>query len=308
MTKTITYYDSKNEIMDEPEIRKYPTELFGHPYSEYEQNEGSSRKDFKNQHCPYLNAKCTKSRKSNKEIKIGTCSLGMHDKHLKKWIPNIICPQRLLDDKIFKDLKNIIFPKNRNIRRIQEVSIGDGKIDYVFVKCGKNKKVNDFCCVEFQTGDTTGSVWDAIIHMKKSWKYEKNNYKYGFNWAHQYQKTMMQQILKKGLIIEKWKKHLLIYFQDVGMRYLSNSPSSDINELKLNKSMKITSNKYYIHFVIFKMEWKRTKWVPTIDKLYDTTASNIINLLGAPKNKNKKTVSKFIDHIQDKLNDSTHIR
>lgn len=55
------------------ELGKYPTEVFGHVYSD---TGVDATNDRKCQHCPYLGRECTKPRKSEPHIKVGICTVG----------------------------------------------------------------------------------------------------------------------------------------------------------------------------------------------------------------------------------------
>ena len=95
----------------EPEIYKYPTELFGYPYTEFVKNNENAMKGMNEQYCPYLESKCKKFRKSNPDVKIGTCSLG-YKGPMSESIPVVICPHRIEINSVFEDIKNTIFPDN----------------------------------------------------------------------------------------------------------------------------------------------------------------------------------------------------
>lgn len=77
------------------------------------------QKILKSQQCPLLGKKCVKTRKSQPEISIGTCTVkyGKHNRDV------IICPHRLLENrKIFLDCIHLLtlhepgneFPKSQS--------------------------------------------------------------------------------------------------------------------------------------------------------------------------------------------------
>jgi hypothetical protein len=74
--------------------------------------------------------------------------------------------------------------------------------------------------VEFQAAGTTGTPWEAVLDFQKSRKFSKQTYNYGINWANEFAKTMMQQVYKKGMVVESWNKRIVFVMQDVGMEYL----------------------------------------------------------------------------------------
>ena len=292
--------------MDEPKIRMYPTELFGHVYTEYS-SPGKARDDMDAQHCPFLDSECTKFRKSEPSVKIGTCSLGWSGGRDKTWHPSVTCPERLYSDDVFRSLKRMIYGENA-VHVVKEANMGRGSFDYVFVKCDETGGIDDFCCVEFQTNGTTGTPWQGIVDIKKRGKYLKDAYKYNFNLANQYQKTMMQQVYKKGLIAEDWGKHLIFLLQDSGMAYLRRSITSDMTGLKPNTAMSIKGKERFIHFALFTMKWKSTRWVPVITELYDTTSSDVVNMLGSSHEIPVDGLDKFMDTLRGRIGGSAVVR
>lgn len=176
--------------MDEPRMGRYPTELFGHPYTEYT-SPGKAREDMVVQYCPFLDSECTKFRKSKPSVKIGTCSLGMSGDRGRTWHPSVTCPERLRTEEVFRSLKCMVFGDSP-VHVVPETNMSRGSFDFVFVKCDKDGEIDDFCCVEFQANGTTGTPWDGVMDIKRHGRYMKSKYKYNFNLANQYQKTMMQ--------------------------------------------------------------------------------------------------------------------
>lgn len=130
-------------------------ELFGHPTS--------ANLDWgpiaAQQACPFLGRKCTKIRKSQPEISIGTCSVT----HGRDKRPMLICPFRLLEGKqIFLDCIHLLTlhePGNQ-LHVVPEVAVPGGSVDY-FLASVRDGKVKDIVGVELQTMDTTGTVWPA---------------------------------------------------------------------------------------------------------------------------------------------------
>ncbi len=109
------------------------------------------------QWCPFTNTKCFKVRKSQPEISIGTCSVryGRDKKDI------IICPNRLLERKqVFTDCLHLLtlHEPGNELHVVPELSILGGSVDY-FLVSAKRRKVKDFVGIEFQTLDTTGTVW-----------------------------------------------------------------------------------------------------------------------------------------------------
>ena len=97
-----------------------------------------------------------------------------------------------------------------------------GSIDYALakVKHVTPTKVEDFICIEFQAAGTTGTPWEAVLDFQQARQFTRRNYEYGINWANEFAKAMMQQVYKKGMVVESWNKRIVFVLQDVGMRYL----------------------------------------------------------------------------------------
>jgi hypothetical protein len=108
-------------------------------------------------HCPYLNRRCVKTRKSSPSITIGTCSM-LYGKEQKDVI---ICPHRFLEKKqIFVDCLHLLSlhePGNQ-LHVVSEIGIPGGSVDYFLVSV-RNGKVKDFVGIELQALDTTGTIW-----------------------------------------------------------------------------------------------------------------------------------------------------
>lgn len=104
--------------------------------------------------CPYTQRVCTKMRKSDPDIKIGTCSVQYQHQDV------IICPYRLLEhNQIFIDCLHLLtmHEPGNELYLVPEVQIPGGHVDY-FLVSAKDKKVKDFIGIELQTMDTTGTV------------------------------------------------------------------------------------------------------------------------------------------------------
>jgi hypothetical protein len=111
----------------------------------------------KKQLCPFTSTKCFKVRKSNPAISIGTCSV----EYGKSRRNVIICPKRLLERRqVFTDCLHLLTQHDpgNELHVIPEMSIPGGNADY-FLASVKKGRVRDFVAIEFQTIDTTGTVW-----------------------------------------------------------------------------------------------------------------------------------------------------
>ena len=175
------------------------------------------------QHCPYLNRKCIKVRKSRPKISIGTCTVqyGREDASV------IICPYRLLERKqVFTDSLHLLtlHEPGNELHVVTEVTIPGGSVDYFLVST-KARKVMDFVGVELQTLDTTGTLWPERQRFLQSKevpvrKEDVNSDKgFGMNWK-MTAKTILVQLHHKIETFEGINKHLLVVVQDCLLDYM----------------------------------------------------------------------------------------
>lgn len=192
-------------------------ELFGN-------NTKIERNDWKNiiekQWCPYEDKRCYKVRKSQPDISIGTCTVLYGAKN----VPIIICPNRLLEKrKVFLDCIHLLqlHQPGNDIHIVSELSIPGGSVDYVIAST-KDNKVRDFVGIEFQTLDTTGTVWPERLKFLSNLgliktKIEKKSY--GMNWK-MTAKTILVQLHHKISTFEYLQKHLVLIVQDYFLEYM----------------------------------------------------------------------------------------
>ena len=167
------------------------------------------------QMCPYTKKTCTKMRKSNPDIKIGTCSVIYQNNNI------IICPFRLLEhNQIFIDCLHLLtlHEPGNELFLIPEVRIPGGNVDY-FLVSAKDKKIKDFIGIELQTMDTTGTVWPE----RQKFLYEQgfsvdqedidNKKTFGMNWKMTL-KTILIQMHHKSETFEHLNKHLVLIIQE----------------------------------------------------------------------------------------------
>jgi Restriction endonuclease NotI len=276
--------------MKEPIINKYPTEIFGYPFTEHSDKAIDA---LKQQFCPFLDGTCKKPRKSEPHIKIGVCSAGYKGGFLQAAIPVVLCPHRFETDSVFQSLQNEYFPTWKNVRWAKEVSIGvGGSVDFVATECVE-QAIQNFLCVEFQAAGTTGTPWQAILDFKENRTFTSDNYPYGINWANEFVKTMMQQVYKKGKIMAHWNRKIVFVFQDVGLSYIRSA--CDTSGLRPAKDSDP------IHFCTFKMVWNETKWDLVFAEKLSTDVEGINKILGGALAQDYLSVTTFMDNISRKL-------
>jgi hypothetical protein len=242
------------------------------------------------QYCSFLKGTCTKPRKSEPHIKVGVCSLGYKGSFTQDFLPVIVCPQRFREDVVFETVRNKYLANWKNVEWVSEVNLGvGGSVDYVAVTRNKRGKIEDFLCVEFQAAGTTGSPWQAVLDYKKHGQFLQNSYPFGINWANEFAKTMMQQVYKKGKIIDFWKQKIIFVVQDVAIDYLRSAvDTKDLRPKNANDP---------IHFCTFKMNWKESRWSLDFHEIVSTNLDGINRILGGADKEFYPTVEQFKENI-----------
>jgi hypothetical protein len=225
------------------------------------------------QMCPYIGRICTKMRKSDPDVKIGTCSVKYQNSHV------IICPFRLLEhNQIFIDCLHLLtmHEPGNELYLVPEVQIPGGHVDY-FLVSAKNKKVKDFIGIELQTMDTTGTVWpdrqkflnergisvnEEDVESKKS---------YGMNWKMTL-KTILIQMHHKSETFEHLNKHLVLIIQKPLFEHMkSDFDFGDIEGVRLGDPV-------HIHSYDFTKE--SNKMCLSLDTRVSTDSAGIAKCLG----------------------------
>ena len=176
-----------------------------------------------NQRCPYTDSKCSKIRKSQPDISIGTCVVryGRDKKDI------IICPKRLLERKqVFTDCFHLLtlHEPGNELHVVPEVSIPGGSVDYVLVSANRGR-VRDFVGIEFQTLDTTGTVWPerqrllCLLDIPVSPTDVNSTKRFGMNWK-MTAKTTLLQLHHKVRTLEHVSKRLVLVVQNYLLDYL----------------------------------------------------------------------------------------
>lgn len=197
---------------------KQVLELYGLPISQ----DVDWKQVVQLQECPFIGRKCTKIRKSQPNLTIGSCvvSYGRDNK------PIMICPNRLLARKqIFLDCMHLLtlHEPGNELHVIREVGIPGGSVDYFLVSV-RGARVVDFVAIELQTLDTTGTVWPVrqktLYDKALTTSYDENDSRsYGMNWK-MTAKTILIQMNHKIHTFENINKHLVLIIQDHLLEYM----------------------------------------------------------------------------------------
>ncbi|HKZ55712.1 MAG TPA: NotI family restriction endonuclease [Anaerolineales bacterium] len=180
------------------------------------------------QHCPYLDRKCIKVRKSEPDVSIGTCTV-----HYGK-APIVICPFRLLERRqVFADCIHLLtlHEPGNEFHIVTEVSIPGGSIDYFLVSVHRGRAI-DFVGIELQTLDTTGTVWPArerflqFVGVPHDREAAASGKPFGMNWK-MTAKTILVQLHHKVETFAHLSKHLVLVVQDRLLDYMRREFSFD---------------------------------------------------------------------------------
>lgn len=281
----------------EPEVGRHPTEIFGYPY--VDRGDDAARA-LTGQICPFLDDICKKPRKSEPEVKVGVCSLGYRGRFLEAFRPIIVCPHRFLsNNEVFGAIEQLYLPDAVGaIEWVSEVSLGvGGSVDYVAVKLDADgQAVENFVCVEFQAAGTTGTPWAAVQEFKANRAFSRSSYPYGINWANEFLKTMMQQVYKKGRVVESWGNgnKLVFVVQDVAIEYLRSAVDT--------RGLRDANDDDAIHFVTFGMEWDADagRWRLAYRGAVSTDTEGINRIIAGAETREFPTEDDFRRNIYDK--------
>jgi hypothetical protein len=196
-------------------------ELFGQPATK---NGVNWEQIIKEQHCVYLNKKCYKVRKSDPGTSIGTCTV----LYGRDPAPIIICPTRLLERRqVFTDCFHLLttHEPGNELHIVSEISIPGGSVDY-FLVSAKDGRVKDFVGIEFQTLNTTGTVWPERQRLLKELGVpranigENSDKSFEMNWK-MTAKTILVQLHHKAQTFDHVHKKLTLVIQDKLLAYMT---------------------------------------------------------------------------------------
>jgi hypothetical protein len=249
------------------------------------------------QWCPFSNKPCYKIRKSQPDIAIGTCTVryGTNDQSI------IICPNRLLQNrKVFIDCMHLLHlhqPGN-DIHVVPELLIPGGSVDYVIASV-KDNKVKDFVGLEFQTLDTTGTVWPErqkfLADMGLDSAKKENNKPFGMNWK-MTAKTILVQLHHKIITFEYLQKHLALIIQDIFLEYMKK----EFNFSSINNSALIGDS---LQFHSYSLTGGQNILLKLKERL-STNSIGIAECLGLNAEKNVE-LEIMLEAIEKKISDKT---
>lgn len=207
---------------------KHPIEFYGKLVSH--ETKDKFLPLFERQHCPFLDKRCVKQRKSDSRQTIGSCVVGY------KNLPLIICPHRFLqNNQIFLDCVRLLEPNLRYVI-VPEVKTMGGNVDY-FLMGLRGEEIVDYLGIEIQALDTTGSggIWEA----RKDLSTGKLSppYSYGINWKMS-AKTILVQMHHKAAEFEALGKKLVLVVQTKFLDYIAGEFQTErVEEARPNNSV-----------------------------------------------------------------------
>lgn len=250
--------------------------------------------------CSYTGNRCYKVRKSEPEISIGTCTVN----YGKEGRDIIICPNRLLQKKqVFVDCVHLLskHEPGNEFHVVSEVTIPGGSVDYFLVSV-RDGKVKDFVAIEFQTLDTTGTVWperQRLLNEHGIGVEEKdiNSKKpFGMNWK-MTAKTILVQLHHKVETFEHIGKHLVLIVQDCLLEYMSK----EFNFGHLSEPSKIGDS---MHIHSYSLSNENNGYKIGLDKRLSTDSEGMATCLGLQAEA-KIELSEIIKNIEAKLSEAT---
>lgn len=273
------------------------TELFGHAANLDSPLDWA--KIVAEQRCPYLGRKCLKNRKSQPEIAIGTCNVryGRPDESV------IICPFRLLERRqVFTDCLHLLtlHEPGNELHIVGEIAIPGGSVDY-FIVSAKDTKVMDFVGIEFQTLDTTGTVWPerqrflAMAGLPVPSEDVHNPKTFGMNWKVT-AKTILVQLHHKIQTFEHINKHLALVIQDRLLDYMRREFSFDhLSPARLGDPMHVHSYGLDPHGVDLRL---------SLRERFSTDTAGIATCLGL-QGSAKVELIQIMSILQSKISEKT---
>lgn len=266
------------------------------------------RSDWKDvvfsQLCPYSNKICFKVRKSSPETSIGTCSV-LYGRKLR---PIVICPARLLERRqVFVDCLHLLVnhqPGNE-LHVVPEMSIPGGSVDY-FLASTKQGKVKDFVGIEFQTLDTTGTVWPerqrllSELGVATADNADSTIRPFGMNWK-MTAKTILVQMHHKVQTFEHVNRKLVLVVQDVLLNYMKRD--FDFGHLS-----EPTNQGDSMHIHSYRMDEQSDRsFRLELDSRLSTDADGVGQCLGLQAEA-RIELAQIVRAIENRISDSTRLR
>ena len=252
------------------------------------------------QNCPFTNTRCFKVRKSQPNISIGTCAV-RYGKYAKDVI---ICPNRLLERKqVFTDCIQLLtlHELGNEFHVVSEITIPGGSVDYFLVSVKKGK-VKDFVAIEFQTLDTTGTLWPERQRLLEDLCLQNgldgatSSKPFGMNWK-MTAKTILVQLHHKIETLEHFNKHLVLVIQDHLLSYMD----SEFNFGHLHEPARIGDS---MHIHVYELNQNNETFHIELVRRLSTDAEGIATCLGLQAEA-KIELKQIITELENKISSDT---
>ena len=255
---------------------------------------------LRDQQCPYTRSKCFKVRKSEPDVSIGTCTV----RYGRSGAGVIICPNRLLQNKQpYIDCMHLLaaHEPGNELHAVPEISVPGGSVDHMLVSA-RSRRVRDFVGVEFQTLDTTGTVWPERqrlvqeLGLGASKDAVESTKTFGMNWK-MTAKTTLVQLHHKIETFEHIHKRLVLVVQDCLLDYMSREFRFDhlTEPPSLGDSM-------FIH--AYSLQTDRSAYKIELSRRLSTDAAGIAKCLGLQAEA-KVDAASIVSSIEARMSDST---
>jgi len=276
------------------------TELFGRP------TKGRASAHWaelvRGQWCPYLDTRCTKVRKSQPDVSIGTCTVrhGSEQRHI------VICPHRLLErSQVFVDSIHplTLHEPGNELHVVNELRVPGGRVDHCLVSV-RGTTVVDFVGIELQTIDTTGTVWPERQRFLQSKGIAvdaadaESAKPFGMNWKMTAKTTPVQMHHKAGTF-DHIGKHLVLALQDHLLHYMADQfDFADIGGPHLGDA---------VHFHAYSLSQKGSGLRLALAERLSTDESGIARCLGLAASRNVD-LSQIISQLEARISSKTVLR
>lgn len=238
---------------------------------------------LKEQTCPYMNgAQCYKTRKSDPDIAIGTCSLCFNN--VKQ--PILICPEPLTQNgRVFNDCLSFISNSiaGSDLYLVPEVATSAGRIDYVLTAVRDNQPV-DFVAIELQTLDTTGSIWNSRqdLLLKHGYAVDEGAARSSgasLNWK-MTAKTILAQLLQKSQLFAGMNRNLVLICQ---------TPLYDYMKQNFNfEGVRDADNRDVLHFHMYDYIEADAGMQLRLSSMRSASLDVVESIMGQHKDKNQE--------------------
>jgi hypothetical protein len=180
------------------------------------------------------------------------------------------------------------------------MSIPGGHVDF-FLVSARQERVKDFVAIEFQTLDTTGTVWPErqrlldSLGLSVNKKDVRSKSKFGMNWK-MTAKTILVQLFHKVETLEHIGKHFVLVVQDYLLDYLTRR--FNFGHLGTAK----VGDTFHLHS--YKLDEGRESFSMVLDSRVSTDAEGVARCLGQQANP-RVELEAIVRALESRISEST---